>query len=340
MSEVYCRICDDDECNVDSPACLINVTGKARTNSDGCRPKHKTILTVESELEMTTTSKLSTSPQKTAAKVYVPSNKYNDDNTKSSPRQHCATVKSRKIAENKFDNIAAASGEEYEMADDATMCDDNTSETNYEVRIVRNVDQDEMIRVHGREELPVTPEEQVQCNISDYNSDNSNDSIDNICEQNPSKRKNTSHPVETEPNDEMMHSMNNLLNDTISHNIDAQYQLQCNGKLASTKVNCTDNHPLLVAQSSIDDLCGDTKQKQKQKPKLNDHDDLNGNESIKLLRQMHRIYSTLPKTKKASTMQKMIIQNERLLKSVPTRLTPDGTMIYYWCDLPKQSIKG
>lgn len=328
MSEVYCRLCDDD---VDSPACLINVSDKARTKSDGCRPKHKTILTVESELEMTP-AKVLTSPQKSPPKQDCATSKRSDACRQTFDTKKCVTSKSKQVTECKMDNVPNVTGEEYELADDAIVCDDNASETNHEVRIVRNVDHDEMIRVQGKEELPVTPEEQVQCNISDNNSDSSNSSAEHLCESTPSKQPNRSHP--NEMND--ANDVTNLLNNDISNKIDENSQAQYNGKLSALKVNCTDNHPLLVAQSSVDDMCGESKTK----VNLNRRGDLNGNESIKLLTQMHRIYSTLPRAKKASTLQKMIIQNDRLLKSVPTRITPDGTTIYYWCDLPKQTIKG
>lgn len=327
MSEVYCRLCDDD---VDSPACLINVSGKARTNSDGCRPKHKTILTVESELEMTPTQVL-TSPQKTTAKIDMATDKRGDACRETFDTKNCVNSKTKRVNECKMDNDTTAAGEEYELADDAIVCDDNASETNHEVRIVRNVDRDEMIRVQGKEELPVTPEERVQCNVSDNNSDSSNSSAEPLYKPTPSKQSNLSHPNEMEAND-----VTNSLNNVISNKFDEKNQTQYNGKLIAQKVNCTDNHPLLVAQSSVDDMCVGAKTK----VNLNRHGDLNGNESIKLLRQMHRIYSTLPRAKKASTLQKMLIQNDRLLKSVPTRITPDGTTIYYWCDLPKQTIKG
>lgn len=332
MSEVYCRMCDDD---VDSPACLMNVSGKARANSDGCRPKHKTILTVESELEMTT-SKISISTQKSPSHIDLAPSTCNDECRQASDAKHCINAISKQMTECETEIDSSATGEEYELADDAIVCDDDRANgAIHEVRIVRNVARDEMIRVQGKEELPVTPEEQVQCNIFDNNSDSSSSSVEQLCERNPSKQPNTSHPNATGPN----HGTN-LSNDDISptNKTEENDQAHSNGKLSAKKVNCTDNHPLLVAQSSDDDMCGDGDGRTN--TELNGHGDLNGNDSIKLLRHMHRIYSTLPKAKKATAMQKMIIQNDRLLKSVPTRITPDGTTIYYWCDLPKQSIKG
>lgn len=346
MSEVYCRMCDDD---VDSPACLINVSNKARTNSDGCRPKHKTILTVESELEMTT-SKVSMSPHKSPIRIDIATSKFNDEcrQQQLTETRIGTNAKSKQIIMtdcSKMENDTVATiGEEYELADDAIVCDDDDIDADHEIRIVCSLDRDKMIRVQGKEELPVTPEEQIQCNISDNNSDNSgnnssssgsssnNSSVEHLCKQNPSKQENICHPDGTERIDKPT----NTSNDYISHENDAENQLQCNGKLSVKKVNCTDNHPLLMTQSSEDDLDSDLKLKHH---KLRDHEDLNGNDSIKFLRQMHRIYSTLPKAKKASAMQKMIIQNDRLLKSVPKRITPDGTTIYYWCDLPN-IVKG
>lgn len=224
-----------------------------------------------------------------------------------------------------------ATSEEYELADDAIVCDDNASEANHEARMVRDVMRDEMIRVQGKEELPVTPEEQIQCNISDNYSESSSSSVEHLCETNPSKQPYASHSDKTDLN-----NGTNLLNDDISHGNNSKNEAQCNGKLLAKKINCTDNHPLLVANGSVDSD-GD---EAKSTFLANGHGDLNGNDSIRILRHMHRIYSTLPKAKRTPSLQQMLNKNERLLKSVPTRITPDGTTIYYWCDLPKQTIEG
>lgn len=326
MSEVYCRMCDD---YVDSPACLINVTAKADTDRNGCRPKHKTILTVESELEMTQ-SKVSSSPKKSPSKPEIATSRCTDECSHSSETKNSVNGATPK-SECKMENETNAMSEEYELADDAIVCDDNASEANHEARMVRDNVRDEMIRVQGKEELPVTPEEQIQCNIFDNYSESSSSSVEHLCETNPSKQPYASHSNETDPN-----NGTNLLNDDISHGNNDKNEAQCAGKSLAKKVNCTDNHPLLVANGSVDGNADDTK------PAFvpNGHGDLNGNDSIRILRHMHRIYSTLPKAKRTPSLQQMINQNERLLKSVPTRITPDGTTIYYWCDLPKQTIEG
>lgn len=91
------------------------------------------------------------------------------------------------------------------------------------------------------------------------------------------------------------------------------------------KTVCTDSHPLLGDRTNAND-----------KSRLKSFDDFNGNNS-KLAK---RVYSTLPRAKKSSIAQQMVLPIKRSLKSVPTRTTPDGTTIYYWCDLSKQTIKG
>lgn len=62
-------------------------------------------------------------------------------------------------------------------------------------------------------------------------------------------------------------------------------------------------------------------------------DDYNGNDGR--FDRRNRAYSTLPKMKNKQT-----VPNVRPLRKVPMRTTPDGTNIYYWCDVPKKTLKG
>lgn len=121
-------------------------------------------------------------------------------------------------------------------------------------------------------------------------------------------------------------------------------------KQHSQKTVCTDDHPLLIG--SVDENCTATVQRHF------DCDDFNGNgvtkrQNINVMKQMHRIYSTLPKMKKSTFLQQQRHQQQQQQQyqantnvtngppySIPTRITPDGTTIYYLCDLNKQILKG
>lgn len=75
------------------------------------------------------------------------------------------------------------------------------------------------------------------------------------------------------------------------------------------------------------------------KPKLlaNSNDDCNGNNCPG-----RPNYSTLPKMRRNGQQQQQKRhdnQHERHMQ-IPMRTTPDGTDIYYWCDLSKKRLKG
>lgn len=67
-------------------------------------------------------------------------------------------------------------------------------------------------------------------------------------------------------------------------------------------------------------------------------DDFNGNLGTAEKR-LTRIYSTLPKRKRDKMHHSRWYAKPNSLR-VPRRTTPDGTNIYYWCDLPKKALKG
>jgi len=60
---------------------------------------------------------------------------------------------------------------------------------------------------------------------------------------------------------------------------------------------------------------------------------LNGEADVANGNQPAASSATLPRTAKQSYYNKV-------LHLVPKRRTPDGTNIYYWCDLPKKALKG
>lgn len=113
MSEVYCRKCDD----IDSPACLANITPKKMQ-----KLKNRTILTVESEIEI--------------------------PNGKNLPNKIKNLKKDKKLNNNNKKH------EEYELADDATSLNDDHHDLT-KIDILNDFDSKLRIRVHGKEELPV-----------------------------------------------------------------------------------------------------------------------------------------------------------------------------------------
>lgn len=67
-------------------------------------------------------------------------------------------------------------------------------------------------------------------------------------------------------------------------------------------------------------------------------EDVNANREIKV----ERNYATLPRVKKSHFHPSILYSREtnRTPFKVPKRTTPDGTTIYYWCNVPKSKIKG
>lgn len=116
MSDVYCRKCDD----IDSPACLANITPKKM------QIKNRTILTVESEIELPNGTKSKSKSSFKKEKEHL-----NNNNFK---KRH----------------------EEYEMADDATSLNDAPHDDLSKIDILNDFDSKLRIRVNGKEELPAT----------------------------------------------------------------------------------------------------------------------------------------------------------------------------------------
>lgn len=136
MSDVYCRTCDE----ANSPACLANITPKKS------KPKNRNILNVESEIEI---------PSSTSAAM-------NGTNTvvKKSPKKDSPILNAKK--DNKCDNKSKngtnnnKNYEEYELADDATSLNGETmTDDATKIGLIKDFDSKLMIRVQGKEELPV-----------------------------------------------------------------------------------------------------------------------------------------------------------------------------------------
>lgn len=257
MSDVYCRVCDDD-IDFDSPACLANITPKRG------KPKHRNLLTIESELEIPNVKE----PKKERKISVREKNNENRKNTK----ENCLNGKNnnKKV-------------EEYEFAQLAT--DDDLSVDNVKMGVLNEYESQTVIRVQGKEELPAK-----QTNTETKGLNNVNlikySSVDNC----------SNHPLDSN------RILDNLVDNTKTSN-----------ELTST----------------IKSKTGD----QKNETGNEKNDDYNGNDGK--FDRLNRAYSTLPKMKNKQT-----VPNLRPLRKVPMRTTPDGTNIYYWCDVPKKTLKG
>lgn len=287
MSEVYCRSCDDDEeenmvkiplDRLDSPAILANVTRSRRDKRSNEKVKHS-ILTIESKLEISHMSRQS------------PLIEQSNDET------NCDNIPKKVMNNN------GQLSEDYELGDDATICN-NQEPKSEQYKIItasscKKGEKEHMIRVHGKEELPVSPEEQSHHNVI-----SAKVTVKSNYDPNPSisnKEKLPVHKNEINSGTKTKHILH--------------------------KVNCSSDHPLLVSSNSDNDCNG--------------NDSSNTRRKVTALPQSQQRYSTLPKTKKSTSLsQKAMPEVGHFTRKIPTRITPDGTSIYYWCDLSKETKKG
>lgn len=261
MSDVYCRACDDD-IDFGSPACLANITPKRG------KPKHRNLLTIESELELPNVKE----PKK-ERKIAV--KEKNNENRKN--------VKENRLNGNGKNNNKKV--EEYELAQLATAFDDDLPVDIVKMGVLNDFDSKLMIRVQGKEELPATQTTNTNTVTIGLNNVNLNkySSVDNC----------STHPLDS--------------NRFIDNNVSIDNTNTSNTRRIKSERQKTKN------ELSIDDY--------------------NGNDGR--FNRMNRAYSTFPKMK-----NKQNVPNLRPLRKVPMRTTPDGTNIYYWCDVPKKTIKG
>lgn len=321
MSEVYCRTCDEDDHEVvhipknrfDSPAILTNVVTKRKIQKTQTaitatviQPKNvHSIFNVESELEM---------PNTTTAIVANTDRKFHREN----------------IENNKINS------EDFELGDDAVVSSDelfDNSNLSAPKAISQNPIDDtkiETIRVYrGKEELPVHSSE-VKAKLTEHK----------LCHSFNNRKTS------------LENSLDNIVqsNDKLDKCDDEDYSNTMNNSkktsklLLPGKVICTHDHPLILHDNKINANIENTEpsqqtQSQSQcKISVNNNDGSNSNQSMtmsrhSILKRMHRMYSTLPKIKKKDTTKCSPY-------SIPSRTTPDGTTIYYMCDLSKNLIKG
>lgn len=265
MSDVYCRTCDDD-IDFDSPACLANITPKRG------KPKHRNLLSIESELEIPNVKE----PKKERSKSSSVREKNNENR---SAKENCLNGKNnnKKV-------------EEYELAQLATAFDDDLSVDIVKMGVLNEYESQIMIRVQGKEELPATQTTNTRSSTEIANTTSSvtskqYSSVDNC----------SSHPLDS--------------------------------------IQILDNNPIDNTNAS-NDRRTESKSKEPKNEMLLIDDDCNGNDGRS--NRLNRAYSTLPKMKNKQNVPNVM----RQLRKVPMRTTPDGTNIYYWCDVPKKMQKG
>lgn len=311
MSEVYCRACDEDDRQVvhipknrfDSPAILTNVT-KRNIHKN----KRQTTAAIQPKVHS----------------IFSVESELEMPNITTTILDSTDTNAQKEIIKNNKN-----SSEDFELGDDAVVSSDkmfsasdsgtpkpsrNTIEANETIRVVR-----------GKEELPVSSEMQTESILN-------RKSLDNV-------------------------SSSSQLGDQLDKSSDDHKSNELNLKAASKqlpdKVICTHDHPLILHDDNKINANGSTepaKQTQSQSKNVNDkcNNNNNNNQSMtmstqpfekhSIFKRMHRMYSTLPKMKKVTAIYGDTANCGPY--SIPSRTTPDGTTIYYMCDLSKNVIKG
>lgn len=219
MSDIYSRKYDE---KIDSPACLNHLPDKLINQNENLRSS------IDEEIELTAL--------KQAMKIYgiqQPSKSLNLE--KSSPGMSASAIKSSKNSNNSI---------ECELANDvAAVVLNNHGELieSDSIQIINCSANDQMIRVQGKEELPVSPKDEIKCVACDENCKNTENTFEK-CEK-----------------------VNQKDNENEQESINLQ-QI----KRIPKKINCTDNHPLL----------NDSKKNISHDGKPLKRNDLNGNRRI------------------------------------------------------------
>ncbi|XP_055903351.1 uncharacterized protein LOC129939381 isoform X1 [Eupeodes corollae] len=314
MSEVYCRACEDEAATNSTPACLNNMPNKKS------KPKHKTILSVESELVVASSSSSSEDKLRSKKDIKKSASPTKKDKTgKCAKESRAEKAKSCDVSLNGSNNNLKPQ-QEYEIADDATSLNGDIGTeavpSSGKIAILSETESKLMISVRGKEELPV---EQAQKSYSFKK-----------CAPGHAD----SHPLQQPSED-------------------------TDDVFTSPPTVALKNSP--IPKVDDDDVDGDNTTESTPMLNNNSHNDCNGNNEglgIKTLttdssttRPLSQTTtnpgpvadgetktSTLPRAgaKKSSVHQNFY---NKALRMVPKRRTPDGTDIYYWCDLPKKALK-
>ncbi|KAL9921893.1 uncharacterized protein ACN427_002684 isoform 1-T2 [Glossina fuscipes fuscipes] len=238
--------------------------------------------------------------------------------------------------------------QEYEIADDAVSLSGieltQVAESEAKIAILTETDTKLMIAVRGQEELPV---------------------VEEPAESSASQTATITEAIST--NRLSTFSLTN--SPSLSQN-DNPVQTTCEfAKCVRVAVKNDDNHSLQHSQCPNDpnsendfEIISSTDAKEsvyKFNLKIDDNDNCHTSHTLRLspvspsstspvkISQLSTaeekqgiscsyLSTTLPRTKRSDAM---LAHYNRVIHLVPKRRTPDGTNIYYWCDVPKQALK-
>uniref|UniRef100_A0A1B0ACU3 Uncharacterized protein n=1 Tax=Glossina pallidipes TaxID=7398 RepID=A0A1B0ACU3_GLOPL len=242
--------------------------------------------------------------------------------------------------------------QEYEIADDAVSLSGieltQVAESEAKIAILTETDTKLMIAVRGQEELPV---------------------VEEPAESSASQTATTSEAISTN----LLPTFSLTNSPSLSQN-DNPVQTTCEfAKCVRVVVKNDDNHPLQQSQCPNDansendfEIVSSTDAKEslyKFNLKIDDDDNCHTSHTNRLSpmspsstspvkisqsstaedksdekqgTSCSYVSTTLPRTKRSDAM---MAHYNRVIHLVPKRRTPDGTNIYYWCDVPKQALK-
>lgn len=321
MSEVYCRVCDtnEDDLNgefvpipkdrLDSPAILTNVTQRRRRTLPNPIIHQKRIYShINGDSD-----------------VDGDDNNINITTQKISTMISTATAATTSHEEEKLIITNKNSIEDYELGDDVVT---NSEFEHTQKNVCKAIDASDLIRVRGKEELVET---EIVYRKKSTESKTTSQQI-NVSNQINNNSSGIEYLEKEETNKET-----NISKTTSSKNM-------------SKRSVCSKDHPLLTNERSEEKRAGEsfnaTKIETQNECKNRDNSETSqdttarrASENISFLKRMHNMYSTLPKMKKNSANQNLPTTANGP-HSIPMRITSDGTTIYYICDLPKNVIKG
>lgn len=237
-----------------------------------------------------------------------------------------------------FENNEVTPLQEYEIADDAVSLSGieltQVAESEAKIAILTETDTKLMIAVRGQEELPVV-EEPAESSASQRATTSdaiSTNLLPTFSLTNSPSLSQNDNPVQTTcefakcvrvvvknddnqcPNDANSENDFEIISSTDAKESLYKFNLKIDDDDV-TPVSPSSTSPVKISQSSAADDKSDEKQGTS----------------------CSYVSTTLPRTKRSDAM---MAHYNRVLHLVPKRRTPDGTNIYYWCDVPKQALKG
>ncbi|TMW48592.1 hypothetical protein DOY81_006330 [Sarcophaga bullata] len=270
-------------------------------------------------------------------------NKKESSNNNGDSKTHKTNKKPQTMPQDELKKDSTDSCQEYEIADDAISLNgctgDITQVSESVAKMVILTENDAMITVRGKEELPVveqSPNQMSPIPLSPLTIGNTNnggdDKLQNAattlqyqfekCVRVPVTAD--SHPLQPITTDLETNLGHNDNND--DNNSSATHPTQLKAGLPTVQ-----NSHRPVSLNDCNGNCHNSAScstSPMSPPSVEaDPDDLQHSSNFA---------TTLPRTKRSAAMQAFY---NRAVNLVPKRRTPDGTTIYYWCDLPKNSLK-